>query len=535
MPNPSRTAEAKALEVPVTVQGSKIVEGTDHRELFTETTKTEIVFDNGATLNLKARVVAGQSLFLRNEITGREVLCRVVEAPAAGGNGPTDLEFTVGETGFWDVTPEQIQAANEKLAAEQAAAAKAAETAAAEKSASQRENSASGGEAHADSTLAMMGAPASTMTVPPVNPRLGEELVPAHEAAPESPAAPSATPSTAPHEEIVPAHAQLPEQPQAVAKQPDAAPEFNLKKFEDTLAALLDSDARRAKRATKDAAKAAGSAAAQGAEGVVDADAAVEEVVVPAGPTLEQRLTTGTGAVIVGVCASIVIAVCLGFIWRAIYYPMAGARAIAVSAPAKSKAGAQEASAKPGAPAAGGVLSAATKATGTNAGAMSARATGAAKQPGGAKTPASPVTRNSVAASASVASARGNNAAASSPEPSGPRVVVSRNAITLDSETQARQLKPSQPDINGNIPARIVSEIQPTFPSWAKELDVDGVVTLDAVIDEKGNVTQTKVLSGPRPLQHAAQQAIGLWIFEPARANGKPVATHMTLTVEFQR
>jgi len=532
MPNPARTAEAKALEVPVTIQGSKIVEGTDQRELFTETTKTEVVFDNGATLNLNARVVAGQSLFLRNEITGREVLCRVMEAPAAGTKGPTDLEFTVGETGFWDVTPEQIQATAEKLAAEQAAAEQAAAAKAAEKSSeSQQDNSAHGsGDAHADSTLAMMGATASNMTVPPKRVSVQEELMAAHEAAPDSSATPSADSTAAPHEEIVPAHAQLPEQSAIVPKQPEAAPEFNLKKFEDTLAALLDSDTRRAKRATKDAAKAAGSATAQGAEGADGTEAAVEEVVVPAGPTLEQRLTTGKGAVIVGVCAAVVIAVCIGFIWRAVYEPIAGAKVIATSAPGTSKS--------PASNQATGVSAAvpgeATKAPGASGGSKSAQSAAKGNHPQ-VESPLAIHAAKGAGASAPVASARISKHVPSFPEPTGPRVVVSPDAITADSGTLSGQRKPGEPDSNGNMPARIVSKVQPAYPTWAKGLDVDGVVTLDALIDEKGNVTQTKVLSGPRPLQHAAEQAIGLWIFEPAKASGKPIATHMTLTVEFQR
>jgi TonB family protein len=64
---------------------------------------------------------------------------------------------------------------------------------------------------------------------------------------------------------------------------------------------------------------------------------------------------------------------------------------------------------------------------------------------------------------------------------------------------------------------------------------VEPVVTLDVLIDEKGNVAETKVLSGSRALQRAAEQAVGLWQFVPARSGGQPVPTHVTLTVEFQR
>ena len=99
----------------------------------------------------------------------------------------------------------------------------------------------------------------------------------------------------------------------------------------------------------------------------------------------------------------------------------------------------------------------------------------------------------------------------------------------------SKHQKPNELSAHETTPPKIVSQPQPSFPEWAKNLDVDGVVKLDALIDEKGNVTETKPLSGPRVLQHAAEGAVGLWIFEPALSNGKPTATHMVLTVEFQR
>jgi outer membrane biosynthesis protein TonB len=80
-----------------------------------------------------------------------------------------------------------------------------------------------------------------------------------------------------------------------------------------------------------------------------------------------------------------------------------------------------------------------------------------------------------------------------------------------------------------------VSQSLPSIPSWAKALDTDAVVQLDALIDEKGNVAQTRPLSGPHVLQRVAEQAVALWIFEPALSDGKPTATHMVLTVQFQR
>jgi len=83
------------------------------------------------------------------------------------------------------------------------------------------------------------------------------------------------------------------------------------------------------------------------------------------------------------------------------------------------------------------------------------------------------------------------------------------------------------------IPARVVSQPQPTLPPWAKDMELDGVVTMDVTINETGNVAETKALSGPRALQHEAEQALSLWQFVPARSGGKPVSSHITLSVEF--
>lgn len=100
---------------------------------------------------------------------------------------------------------------------------------------------------------------------------------------------------------------------------------------------------------------------------------------------------------------------------------------------------------------------------------------------------------------------------------------------------QAELQKPDELNTTVTIPAKIVSQSMPSIPPWAKGLDMDAVVQLDALIDEKGNVAQTKPLSGPRVLQGVAARAVTLWIFEPALSDGKPTAAHMVLTVQFQR
>jgi periplasmic protein TonB len=91
-----------ALEVPVSVNGARTLEGSDKREPFSETTKTVLVFGNGAVIRLSSPVAAGQLLFLTNEKTKKEVVCQVVKSKNYRNvSGYVELEFTESVVGFW--------------------------------------------------------------------------------------------------------------------------------------------------------------------------------------------------------------------------------------------------------------------------------------------------------------------------------------------------------------------------------------------------------------------------------------------------
>jgi TonB family protein len=91
-----------ALEVPVSVNGARTVEGSDKREPFSESTVTVLVFASGAVIRLASTVVAGQLLFLTNEKTKKEVVCQVVKSKNYSNvSGYVELEFTEAVSGFW--------------------------------------------------------------------------------------------------------------------------------------------------------------------------------------------------------------------------------------------------------------------------------------------------------------------------------------------------------------------------------------------------------------------------------------------------
>lgn len=91
-----------ALEVPVTVNGARTVDGSDKREPFSESTKTVLIFGHGAVIRLASLVAPGQLLFVTNEKTKKEVVCQVVKSKNYRTiTGYVELEFTEPAAGFW--------------------------------------------------------------------------------------------------------------------------------------------------------------------------------------------------------------------------------------------------------------------------------------------------------------------------------------------------------------------------------------------------------------------------------------------------
>jgi protein TonB len=101
---------------------------------------------------------------------------------------------------------------------------------------------------------------------------------------------------------------------------------------------------------------------------------------------------------------------------------------------------------------------------------------------------------------------------------------------------------PPEPEPTG--PIHVTGDVQkpeklnappPQYTEIARKARIQGVVILQAIIDEQGNVTNVTVLKGlPMGLSEAAEAAVKQWQFKPATLNGKPVAVYFNLTVNFQ-
>jgi len=82
------------------------------------------------------------------------------------------------------------------------------------------------------------------------------------------------------------------------------------------------------------------------------------------------------------------------------------------------------------------------------------------------------------------------------------------------------------------IPAKVV-DAAPTYPPLARNARIEGVVILDATIDEYGDVVDVRVLRSISALDRAAIEAVRRWRYAPATVNGLPVRALLTVTVAF--
>jgi len=75
--------------------------------------------------------------------------------------------------------------------------------------------------------------------------------------------------------------------------------------------------------------------------------------------------------------------------------------------------------------------------------------------------------------------------------------------------------------------------VPPNYPLLARQMKVQGAVTLQALISREGAIQELQILSGPSILASAAREAVRQWHFKPYLQNGQPVETQARITVNF--
>jgi protein TonB len=80
----------------------------------------------------------------------------------------------------------------------------------------------------------------------------------------------------------------------------------------------------------------------------------------------------------------------------------------------------------------------------------------------------------------------------------------------------------------------LIKKVQPTYPSNALHMHVEGAVQLLATIGKSGNISAVKTLSGEPLLAKAALDAVKQWKYKPYYLNGEPVEIQTQITVNFK-
>lgn len=97
-----------------------------------------------------------------------------------------------------------------------------------------------------------------------------------------------------------------------------------------------------------------------------------------------------------------------------------------------------------------------------------------------------------------------------------------------------RQVKREPIRVGSNIQeSRLIRRVEPVYPELAKRARVQGRILIVVTIDEEGNVSELRPVSGHPLMVEAALDAVRQWKYSPTLLNGEPVPVTATVTVRF--
>jgi protein TonB len=503
--SPPRSSEAPPKsnavphEVEVVVTGARPGRASSNRELFTETTSTVLVFENGAVIRLGAAVEPGQLLFVTYAKYKREVIAQVTrKRDSRPSSCYVELEFSEAFPGFWGVefpkAPEPARVSSlQKEVAELVESAEVVED--------------------------------------------GAE--------PQAPA-PSMAEMAALKEEVEALRKKL---KQVEAHSEDAAP------ANSSQSAALESASKPAKEEEPSSNEQTGGTGLEEAHRELSA---AEEAMLPkvsldfgsapapkASSKLRQELKTkspvrarsNSPRAILPVAAALLVGIGVAYFEHWIPRPVAGKHEAKTAAaePAKNPPLAIMAISTP--TAAGMPLQANIAASG---GVELPAVKNQMAQPAGASVatavgPSSPDVLRTSPASGVVAAGAEKSSALRPAASEKPAMVnaVSKRAILRAPVESSTVTASGASDAAGIMAPKLLKAARPNSPAEALQGFISGNVLLDAIVDPTGHIKSAKVLSGPEKLRKTAMEAIRDYKYDPAMQNGKPVSAHVNVTVQF--
>ena len=84
-------------------------------------------------------------------------------------------------------------------------------------------------------------------------------------------------------------------------------------------------------------------------------------------------------------------------------------------------------------------------------------------------------------------------------------------------------------------PPELIHRVEPEYPEPLRQARVEGLVEMEAVVTEAGEISNLRVARSTDPrLEAPARAAVAQWRYRPATFEGKPVKVYLTITTSFR-
>jgi TonB family protein len=110
-------------------------------------------------------------------------------------------------------------------------------------------------------------------------------------------------------------------------------------------------------------------------------------------------------------------------------------------------------------------------------------------------------------------------------------IVSNSGTATNETENAFADVRAVSPEVANDY---LLRRVEPQYPEVARRQNIQGPVTLSAVVGEDGEVRSVTVLSGDPALRKAALDAVQQWRFKPFRVNGRATEFATRITVNFR-
>ena len=106
--------------------------------------------------------------------------------------------------------------------------------------------------------------------------------------------------------------------------------------------------------------------------------------------------------------------------------------------------------------------------------------------------------------------------------------------VSIAAASPSEKDAPGRDTANFDVGPKVIKQVEPVYPYNQARAGVDGVVTIEFVIDPEGNTQNPFVIESNNPsFERPALDAVMQWRFSPALKAGKPVFVRVNQRIEF--